>query len=55
MTLKERLDAYERLMRLDKPIGTLLLLWPTLWGLWLVPAQPFPSSTSWSSSCSAWC
>ena len=35
MTFKERLDAYERLMRLDKPIGTLLLLWPTLWGLWL--------------------
>src|SRR5262249_5803539 len=25
-----RLDAYERLTRLDKPIGTLLLLWPTL-------------------------
>src|SRR5690349_23836429 len=24
-----------RLMRLDKPIGTLLLLWPTLWALWL--------------------
>ena len=35
MTLKERLDAYERLMRLDKPIGILLLLWPTLWALWL--------------------
>ena len=35
MTLVERLDAYERLMRLDKPIGTLLLLWPALWGLWL--------------------
>ena len=35
MTLKQRLDAYERLMRLDKPIGALLLLWPTLWGLWL--------------------
>ncbi|MDO6387677.1 MULTISPECIES: 4-hydroxybenzoate octaprenyltransferase [unclassified Uliginosibacterium] len=34
MTLLERLDAYEKLMRLDKPIGTLLLLWPTLWGLW---------------------
>lgn len=34
MTLKERLDAYEKLMRLDKPIGTLLLLWPALWGLW---------------------
>ena len=33
--LKERLGLYERLMRLDKPIGTLLLLWPTLWALWL--------------------
>ena len=30
-----RLDAYERLIRLDKPIGIVLLLWPTLWGLWL--------------------
>jgi 4-hydroxybenzoate polyprenyltransferase len=30
-----RLTLYERLMRLDKPIGTLLLLWPTLWALWL--------------------
>jgi 4-hydroxybenzoate polyprenyltransferase len=35
MTLTERLDVYEQLMRLDKPIGILLLLWPTLWGLWL--------------------
>jgi 4-hydroxybenzoate polyprenyltransferase len=35
VTLRERLDLYERLMRLDKPIGILLLLWPTLWGLWL--------------------
>lgn len=34
MTLKEKLDAYEKLMRLDKPIGILLLLWPALWGLW---------------------
>jgi 4-hydroxybenzoate polyprenyltransferase len=33
--IKERLDLYEKLMRLDKPIGTLLLLWPTLWALWL--------------------
>ncbi|MCM2308580.1 MAG: 4-hydroxybenzoate octaprenyltransferase [Sulfuritalea sp.] len=33
--LKHRLDLYEKLMRLDKPIGTLLLLWPTLWALWL--------------------
>src|SRR5260221_10334066 len=29
-----RLTLYERLMRLDKSIGTLLLLWPTLWALW---------------------
>ena len=35
MTIKDRLDAYEKLMRLDKPIGILLLLWPTLWALWL--------------------
>lgn len=34
-TLKNRLDLYEKLMRLDKPIGTLLLLWPTLWALWI--------------------
>ena len=34
LTLKQRLNAYEQLMRLDKPIGILLLLWPTLWGLW---------------------
>ena len=35
MTFSERLSAYARLTRLDKPIGILLLLWPTLWGLWL--------------------
>lgn len=33
--LAARIDAYERLLRLDKPIGTLLLLWPTLSALWL--------------------
>lgn len=33
--IESRLDAYERLLRLDKPIGTLLLLWPTLWAVWL--------------------
>lgn len=31
----QRLHAYARLIRLDKPIGTLLLLWPTYWALWL--------------------
>jgi len=30
-----KFQAYSRLMRIDKPIGTLLLLWPTLWALWL--------------------
>ncbi len=33
--IAQRLTLYERLIRLDKPIGTLLLLWPTLWGLWI--------------------
>ncbi|MFH7527081.1 4-hydroxybenzoate octaprenyltransferase [Aeromonas enteropelogenes] len=32
---KERGLAYLQLARIDKPIGTLLLLWPTLWALWL--------------------
>jgi 4-hydroxybenzoate polyprenyltransferase len=38
MTLAQvlaRFDQYEKLMRLDKPIGILLLLWPTLWALWV--------------------
>jgi len=35
MNPADRLLAYSRLVRLDKPIGTLLLLWPTLWALWL--------------------
>ena len=30
-----RLALYAKLVRLDKPIGTLLLLWPTLWALWI--------------------
>ena len=30
-------------MRLDKPIGTLLLLWPTMWALWIASeGQPSP-------------
>ena len=38
MTVKkiiQKLNAYHRLIRLDKPIGILLLLWPTLWGLFI--------------------
>lgn len=33
--MSERLKAWCSLMRLERPIGALLLLWPTLWALWL--------------------
>lgn len=39
--LKYRLRLYGKLARVDKPIGTLLLLWPTLWALWIA-ADGFP-------------
>ena len=39
--LLEQLDNYGRLMRVDKPIGLWLLLWPTLWALW-ISAQGAP-------------
>ncbi|MBF7686929.1 4-hydroxybenzoate octaprenyltransferase [Acinetobacter rathckeae] len=32
---KQKLSAYYRLCRFDKPIGTELVLWPTLWALWI--------------------
>jgi 4-hydroxybenzoate polyprenyltransferase len=35
MSLAARLHLYGRLIRFDKPVGTLLLLWPTLTGLWI--------------------
>lgn len=35
LTTIERAQEYARLMRWDRPIGALLLLWPTLWALWL--------------------
>ena len=35
MSLAERLMLYIQLTRLNRPIGILLLLWPTLWGLWI--------------------
>lgn len=40
-TIKQKLPIYLSLVRLDRPIGTLLLLWPTLWALW-VAAQGIP-------------
>lgn len=41
MINKQKLQAYAQLMRIDKPIGILLLLWPTLWALWIA-AKGFP-------------
>lgn len=35
MTFAARLREYALLVRLHRPIGILLLLWPTLWGLWI--------------------
>ena len=34
-TFGQRLREYARLMRLDRPIGIWLLLWPVLWALWV--------------------
>lgn len=33
--IRSRLTDYAQLLRIDRPIGTLLLLWPTYWALWL--------------------
>ncbi|TDG15716.1 4-hydroxybenzoate octaprenyltransferase [Seongchinamella unica] len=41
MPTESRLQALLQLIRFDKPIGTLLLLWPTLWALWIA-AQGVP-------------
>ncbi len=38
MTLSQRLSLYLQLTRLNRPIGILLLLWPTLWGVWIAGA-----------------
>ncbi len=42
-TAAKRMNAYERLIRLDKPVGALLLLWPTLWAVWIA-ARGWPSA-----------
>jgi len=41
LSFKERLGQYYLLMRMDRPIGTYLLLWPTFWALWIA-AQGIP-------------
>jgi len=35
LSLKDKLTAYAQLMRMDKPIGTYLVLWPAYWALWI--------------------
>jgi 4-hydroxybenzoate polyprenyltransferase len=41
--LAVRLNEYARLARLDRPVGTWLLLWPALWALWIAGAgRPTP-------------
>lgn len=41
--LGRRVSLYARLMRLDRPVGTWLLLWPALWALWIAGAgRPAP-------------
>ncbi len=35
INVREKLNYYFQLIRLDRPIGIYLLLWPTLWGLWI--------------------
>lgn len=42
---RERLPHYWQLIRGDRPVGTLLLLWPTAWALWLAAGGLPPWST----------
>lgn len=45
MDIKERIPHYLKLMRFDRPIGTYLVLWPTLWALWLAAEGVPPIGT----------
>ena len=40
--VRERLTQYAKLARMHRPVGALLLLWPTWWALWLATGD-FPS------------
>jgi len=46
-SLLENIPHYLSLMRFDKPIGWLLLLWPTLWALWIASGGNPPTLTIW--------
>lgn len=49
-----RLGYYWKLMRADRPIGTLLLLWPTWWALWLAAGGMPPLWTLFVFSAGVW-
>ena len=51
--LLRRLDHYARLMRLNRPIGIGLLLWPTLWALW-VAARGLPDGPQFPATKLLW-
>src|SRR5689334_10791490 len=44
--LLRRAWSYAQLMRLDRPIGILLLLWPTLWALWIAARALHATATT---------
>lgn len=41
-SLRNRLMDYAQLLRINRPIGSLLLLWPTWWALWLAADGAYP-------------
>ncbi|WP_202842608.1 4-hydroxybenzoate octaprenyltransferase [Luteimonas saliphila] len=51
---RERLPHYWKLVRGDRPIGWLLLLWPTWWGLWIASAGVPPLWTLFVFSAGVW-
>ena len=52
---QNKLLAFHRLMRTDKPIGALLLLWPTLWAPWVATPGIPPGILVKSSRPKAFC
>ena len=53
-TPPSRLSLYWKLMRADRPIGTLLLLWPTWWALWLAAGGTPPLWTLFVFTAGVW-
>ncbi|MGN0858494.1 MAG: 4-hydroxybenzoate octaprenyltransferase [Stenotrophomonas sp.] len=53
-TPPSRLALYWKLMRADRPIGTLLLLWPTWWALWLAAGGTPPLWTLFVFTAGVW-